>query len=126
MRGISFWFFLVAACCATIGIFGGLAMSIAQDHQLAPAHGHLNLVGWVSMAVFGTYYHLVPAAGARLAARVHFAVSTLGILFFAPGIVLAVQYENEVPVAIGSMLVIASMLIFLGTVIYDRLALKAA
>jgi len=36
-------------------------MGISQDHSTFPAHAHLNLLGWVSLFLFGIYYHLHPA-----------------------------------------------------------------
>jgi len=75
-------------------MLGGIAMSISGDHTLAPAHAHLNLVGRVTMALFGICYHPVPIAGAAGLARVHF--------------------------TIGSRLTLASMLIFVATVLRRR------
>jgi hypothetical protein len=34
---------------------GGILMAIAQDFTLAPAHAHLNLLGWVTMALYGLF-----------------------------------------------------------------------
>ena len=101
---------------------GGIAMSLAHDYQLAPAHAHLNLVGWVTMALFGTYYHLVPRSGERLMARIHLLISFAGVGLFAPGIALSILYEIEVPVSIGAVLTVTSIVMFLGTVIYDRVS----
>ena len=60
MKGLAFHFFLVAAFCAALGMVWGIQMSASQDHTLSPAHGHLNLLGWVSMGMFGVYYAVTP------------------------------------------------------------------
>ncbi len=44
------------------GMIWGIAMGITQDHSTLPAHAHLNRLGWVSLFLFGIYYHLHPAA----------------------------------------------------------------
>ena len=124
MRGISFWFFLVATICVTLGMAGGIFMSATHDHTLGPVHGHLNLVGWVTMALFGGYYHMVPQAGLRLMARIHFVLATAGVVIMVPGIAMAILHGEPAGAAIGSILTMASMLIFLGTVVYDRRALR--
>ena len=126
MRGISCWFYLVAALSVTFGMIWGIAMAISQDHTLSPAHAHLNLVGWVTMALFGIYYHMVPESGATRLAKIHFAVATLGLLIFAPGIAIAVLYQFEGLAAIGSLITLASMVIFLFTVIRDGRGRKLA
>jgi hypothetical protein len=46
-----------------VGMLAGIAMAIAQNFLLAPAHAHLNLIGGVLLFLFGLYYCLVPAAG---------------------------------------------------------------
>jgi cbb3-type cytochrome oxidase subunit 1 len=46
----------------------GIVMAISQDHSSMPAHAHLNLLGWVSLFLFGISYHLHPAIdGSRVA-----------------------------------------------------------
>ena len=51
-----------AACLfALAGIGMGIGMAASQDHSLMPAHAHLNLLGWVSLFLFGVYYRLHPA-----------------------------------------------------------------
>lgn len=120
MRGVSLWFFASGVIYVTCGMIFGIWMSASQDHTLAGAHAHLNLVGWVTMALFGVYYHLVPAAAGTRLATLHFAVATLGVWFMVPGIALAIQGKTEIPVIIGSFLTLGSMLIFLYTVTMGR------
>lgn len=120
MRGVSFWFVATGSVFVTLGMLGGIAMSISGDHTLAPAHAHLNLVGWVTMALFGLYYHAVPAAAEAALARLHYGVATAGVVLMVPGIILAVQEDGEALAAIGSLLTLASMLIFVVTVLRNR------
>jgi cbb3-type cytochrome oxidase subunit 1 len=116
MRGIASWFFISAVVYVTLGMVFGLWMSASHDHQLGPAHGHLNLVGWVTMALFGIFYHLVPEAGQTRLATLHFAAATLGIWLMVPGIGLAIMGRTELLAVLGSFLTMGSMLIFLFTV----------
>jgi hypothetical protein len=120
MRGISFWFFLTAVIYVTIGMLWGIHMSASGDHALGPAHAHLNLIGWVTMALFGIYYHLVPKAAEHVLAKVHFAVATAGVIIIVPGIVMAIEETGEALAKIGSVLTLLSMLIFVFTVIRNR------
>jgi hypothetical protein len=116
MRGIAFYFFAAATLCVTGGMFWGIQMSVSGDHSLMGAHAHLNLVGWVTMGLFGIYYAVTPiAAGSRLA-TIHFGVALAGVVLMVPGIVMALRDTGEAVVAIGSILTALSMLIFLFTV----------
>lgn len=120
MKGVAFWFFMLATICALAGMALGIHMSAAQDFTYAPVHAHINLIGWVSMALFGVYYHLVPRAAEGMLAKVHFAVATAGFLIIVPGIVMAVDQTGETLAKIGSALTILSMAIFAWVVFSTR------
>ncbi|MGB8622843.1 MAG: hypothetical protein WCD16_08485 [Paracoccaceae bacterium] len=117
MRGIAFYFFAFAVLCVTIGMLWGIQMAASGDHELYPAHAHLNLVGWVSMGLFGVYYRLTPAAAEAGLAKIHFVVAALGVMIMIPGIVLALTERGEMLAVTGSFLTLASMLIFGFTVL---------
>ena len=120
MRGISFWFFMTAIVYVTLGMIWGIVMAATGAHRLAAAHAHLNLVGWVTLALFGIYYHLVPAAGEHLLAKVHFAVATAGVVLIVPGIAMALTGAGELLAKVGSVLTLASMLLFAVVVFRSR------
>lgn len=117
MKGIAFAFFAVGALSVTIGMGWGIQMSASGEHGLSPAHAHLNLVGWVTFALFGVYYALTPgAAGSRLA-KVHFGLALSGLVLIVPGIVMALTGKGELLAKLGSVLTMVSMLVFLATVL---------
>lgn len=120
MRGIAFLFVATAALFVTIGMAWGIQMSASGNHMLSGAHAHLNLIGWVTMGLFGFYYHLVPAAAERTLAKVHYVIATLGVVTIVPGIAMAVTRQGETLAKTGSALTILSMLIFLYTVLTTR------
>ena len=45
--------FVIATLAAVTGMAMGIVMAASHDHSLALAHAHLNLLGWVSMALYG-------------------------------------------------------------------------
>ena len=57
----------------------GIYMGATQDLTQRPVHAHLNLLGWVSMALFGLVYHACPAAASTALARWHFWVYQLAL-----------------------------------------------
>jgi cbb3-type cytochrome oxidase subunit 1 len=120
MRGIAFLFYVVAILYVLAGMLFGIHMAGAHDFSLAPAHAHLNLVGWVTTGMFGIYYHVVPKAAEGMLPKVHFAVATPGVILMFPGIIMSIQGQGEALAIIGSLLTILSMLIFLFTVIRSR------
>ena len=126
MRNIAFCFFVAAVLCVTTGMFWGSQMAISGDHLMAPAHAHLNLVGWTTMGLFGLYYTVTPQAADTMLAKVHLGFAILGVLCLVPGIAMAVSSGGEALAAIGSILTVISMLIFLVTVARNGIGRRVA
>jgi hypothetical protein len=55
-------FLRLAALYAVLGMSLGIWMGISGDHGQYPTHAHINLLGWVSFALYGLIYRNVPAA----------------------------------------------------------------
>ena len=126
MKSLPYWFIALGTLFVLVGMAWGIQMSISQDFTLAPAHAHNNLVGFVVMAIYGVYYRLVPAAAATRLAVVHFWTALVGALIFVPGIALAITGKGEVLAAVGSIVVLLSMLIFAWTVWTNKAGLTNA
>src|SRR5829696_8764180 len=72
--------FRAATIFAVAGISMGIAMAMMRDHAIMPAHAHLNLLGWVSLFLFGIYYRLNPSLEFSRLALVQVAVWSLGTI----------------------------------------------
>ncbi|MDE4173008.1 hypothetical protein PXK01_02520 [Phaeobacter sp. PT47_59] len=120
MKGLSSAFFLIAVISALGGMAWGIHMAASGDHGLSPAHGHLNLIGWVSFAIFGFFYHLVPNAAEGVLPKLHFGLSVAGLGVIIPGIAMAISGQNDVLAKLGSVLTLAGMVVFLIVVLRAR------
>jgi cbb3-type cytochrome oxidase subunit 1 len=47
-------------------------MGVSDSFQFTSAHAHINLLGWVSLAITGGIYHIFPTAGENKLAKIHF------------------------------------------------------
>jgi hypothetical protein len=72
-------FLRTAVVYFVIAIALGVYMGATGDLTQRPVHAHLNLLGWVSMALFGLIYHAFPAAAATALARWHFWIHQLAL-----------------------------------------------
>ncbi len=113
MRGLALWFLVLGIVSVLIGMGWGIHMAGNQDYLLAPAHAHLNLLGWVGFSIFAFYYHVVPGAGEGTLPNLHFGLSAVGLVVVVPGIVLSKLDITEVLAAGGSILSALGMLCFL-------------
>ncbi|HEY2426408.1 MAG TPA: hypothetical protein VGI09_10970 [Pseudolabrys sp.] len=106
--------FPVAVLMVIAGMIWGIIMAISHDHSAMPAHAHLNLLGWVSLFLFGVFYHLHPVIDRSRAALVQVAVWIVGtvILTFGVGLLHTGHDIGQPFAAGGSFIVLASMLQF--------------
>ncbi len=106
--------FLCAITYFVIGISLGVYMGASGNHGQFPAHAHINLVGWASMALTGVLYRSFPAAAQSALAAWHFWLYQLA----APVMLLAVAaiyagVEKAEPVAgIASIVILVSVVLF--------------
>ncbi len=101
------------------GMIWGLQMAISRDHAALPAHAHLNLLGYVSLFLFGLYYRLHPSLDRSRAALVQVAVWIAGtiVMTIGVGLVHTGREAGDPFAAIGSLVVLADMVMF-GWLVY--------
>ncbi|UYQ72751.1 hypothetical protein OF122_02945 [Pelagibacterium flavum] len=118
MPKVSHLFFQSGIVFLIVGIGMGLQMSISGVHNVTGAHAHLNLLGWVTSALFGAYYALNPAKAALRLAMIHYGVYTLGVIAMIVGLYFLLQGNTsfEPLVVVGSLVTFAGVLIFAYTV----------
>jgi cbb3-type cytochrome oxidase subunit 1 len=122
MRGIDALFLRIAVLYVIAGMALGIFMALSEDHTMMPAHAHMNLLGWVSMALYAAVYRIWPETAQSPLARWHFWLANIGTLTAVVGVagIMAGYPERFGPVAgIGAMVALASMLLF-AAIVYAR------
>ena len=112
MPRVSAAFFTGGALCVLVGMFWGMHMGQANDFQLAPAHAHLNLLGWVTMALYGTFYALTAQTMSPRLAWINFVLSLAGILIMIPSLATSNKYLI-MAMTLGETLSVLALLTFL-------------
>lgn len=73
-------YFFISACLGLLMVFYDM-----DQPQLIFAHSHLNLLGWVSMMIYGVGYHILPRFSGNPIAypklmQMHFWVANISLL----------------------------------------------
>jgi hypothetical protein len=110
--------FRAAVLLVIAGMLWGIVMGISEDHSTMPAHAHLNLLGWVSLFLFGIYYHLHPAIDcSRLASlQVWIWIAGTIVMTIGVGLVHSGHDIGDPVAAVSSLVVLADALLFGGLV----------
>ena len=106
-----------------VAVTMGVAMAATHDHRLKGVHVHLNMLGWVSMALFAWLYQQFPRAAASKWASVHFWLYSLAMPVSMAGLagVLLGDARFMPIVAGGSVLALLSVVIFVGLLLVATL-----
>ncbi len=99
------WFIVACVIYSIIGFSWGVAVGMLPElrefinhqphgHLIMLGHGHLNLLGWVEMAIFAAVYYIVPRIVRRniyslRLVSIHFWVHNFGLLGMVASFVLA-------------------------------------
>lgn len=114
-------FLQIAVVYLVVGASLGLYMGLTEVFILAPVHAHTLLLGWASLALAGIVYHLYPAAGTTLLARIHFWAHNLLLPVFmvALGLLLKGNAGAGPAVGIVAMAMLAALACFAANVLLN-------
>lgn len=106
--------FRLAIVFIITGMAMGIGMAASQDHSIMPAHAHLNLLGWVSLFLFGIYYERRPALDMSRLALIQVGLWSAGtvILTIAVAAIHLGYPAADRVAAVASLIVLAAMLLF--------------
>ena len=114
MRGIAKVFFASAVAYGLLGMALGLDMAMRHDHGELVTHAHILVVGWLSFAIFGFFYHLLGQAVPHWLGLAHVCLAQVSTAVMIAGLWLyyggATQYEPAA--AIGALGYAASFVLF--------------
>jgi hypothetical protein len=119
------WFQLAALYFA-IGVMLGVAMGASGDHSLFAVHAHVNLLGWVSMALFGIIGTAYPSITEGRIAAAQFWTYNIGVPVMLGALTLRLKgFASVEPlIAAASLLIGCSVLLF-AWLVFSRIGVTA-
>ena len=106
--------FRLAVLFVLAGMAMGIDMAASGDHAIMPAHAHVNLLGWVSLFLFGIYYERRPRLDASRLAKIQVGIWSLGTVVLTIAVAaIHLGYPAADPLAaIASLIVLAGLRLF--------------
>jgi hypothetical protein len=129
MPRVSAAFFVTGGLFLLSGIFVGMYMGAHQDFRLAPAHAHINLVGWVTMALYGGFYALTAKTMSPRLAWANYLLALVGALIQGPSLgALIITGDNKylVTLTAGESITTLALLVFLVSAFRELLRDRSA
>lgn len=88
MKRLSDRFLQLGVLAGTTGMLLGVWMGEAEDFTLMPVHAHINLLGWVSMMLYGIVYRAIPGAARGRLPTLHFLLNVASFVVMIPALTL--------------------------------------
>ncbi|MFC5590602.1 DUF2871 family protein [Sporosarcina soli] len=79
-----------------IGVAFGLYMSFTHIFNMTTVHVHISLLGWMSLALIGLFYHHYPNLEKTGLAKAHFWLHNIGLPVMMIAIALAISGAGDV------------------------------
>lgn len=122
MPRIAHLYFRTAIVFLIVGLCMGLKMGMSGDHSIIGAHAHANLLGWVTMAIFGGYHALNPEKAERRIATLQYGVYTFGVALMVPALYLMLSGNAALEPVVG----IASLITFAGVLMFAYIVFSSS
>jgi len=122
MENTNATWFKLAVLYLIIGVALGLHMAKSGNHGMYPVHAHINLLGWVSMALFGLIYRQFPAMAGNKLAKAHFWIYNLALPVNMATLYMYLGGNADIEPVLG----VASMVLGLAIAIFAINVLKNA
>lgn len=117
MPRVSAAFFALGAVLLLGGMTLGEYMGAHENFALAPLHAHINLLGWVTLALYGTFYALTRETYSPVLAWANFVLSGTGVLAMIPLLALTLTAPNGAQ-AYGALAGAAGGVALLGLLVF--------
>lgn len=104
----------IAVVYFAIGVLLGMTMGIIHDFRLTSLHAHVNLLGWVSTAIFGVIYSIYPFVATTKLAKAHFWLHNLGL----PVMMIGLFCESFGISAGLPVMIVGSLAVVIGTLLF--------
>ena len=106
------YYIATASLYSVLGMFVGLYQHLSHDKKPIPFHGHLDSLGWLSLALVGVIAQLYAWSREHPLAVVQFILLEAGTFLMLGGLPLAVLHVTSIPVTIGALLVPLGFVVF--------------
>ncbi|MDF2681074.1 MAG: hypothetical protein K0R47_2264 [Brevibacillus sp.] len=108
-------FLKIATVYFVLAIILGIVMGITKAFEYASVHAHLNLAGWVTLAIIGLIYRAYPQAAQNKLAAWHFWLHNIGLPLMQGCLFLMILTGTE-SFVVGT--IIGSLVLGLGIVLF--------
>lgn len=110
---------------ALIGVSLGYWMGITHQFVVSPVHAHINLLGWVSMFLYGLFYRAIPEAAQGVMPRVHLGLAAIGLPIMMVGLTFMLTAVPGLQPYVPPLMMVGPTMVLLGMFVFGFIVFRA-
>ncbi|MBA4803992.1 MAG: hypothetical protein H2038_04995 [Brevundimonas sp.] len=110
---------------AVVGVSLGYWMGATHQFTVSPVHAHINLLGWVSMFLYGLFYRSLPAAADGWLPKAHLALAGLGLPVMMIGLTIQLLAVPGLVAWAPPMMIVGPTMVVLGMFVFALIVFRA-
>lgn len=118
-------FLRLAVLFVLTGVGLGYWMGMTHQFLLSPVHAHINLLGWVSMFLYGLFYRVAPEAASGWLPKAHAALAILGLPVMMIGLTIQLLAVPSLMTLVPPMMIAGPTMVVLGMVAFAAVVFRA-
>ena len=122
---VSATFLRLSVLFVLLGVCLGYWMGMTHNFTVSPVHAHINLLGWVSMFLYGLFYRVFPDAARGWLPKVHFALAVTGLPIMMVGLTIQLLAAPGLMGLVPPMMIVGPTLVVLGMFAFAVIVFRA-
>lgn len=103
---------------ALVGVSLGYWMGVTHQFLLSPVHAHLNLLGWVSMFLYGLFYRAMPDAAGGWLPKIHLGLAVIGLTVMMIGLTFMLTALPDLQPWVPPLMMVGPTMVLLGMFVF--------
>lgn len=118
-------FLRLSVLFVVLGVTLGYWMGATHNFTVSPVHAHINLLGWVSMFLYGLFYRVFPEAAVGVLPKLHLGLAATGLPIMMVGLTIQLLAIPGLMGFVPPMMIVGPTLVVLGMFVWAVIVFRA-
>jgi uncharacterized membrane protein len=118
-------FLRLSVLFVVLGVSLGYWMGATHNFIVSPVHAHINLLGWVSMFLYGLFYRVFPEAALGWLPKVHLGLAVVGLPVMMVGLTIQLLAMASLMPVVPILMIVGPTMVVLGMFAFAVIVFRA-
>ncbi len=118
-------FLRLSVLFAVLGVVLGYYMGATHNFTISSVHAHINLLGWVSMFLYGLFYRAFPEAAQGRLPKAHLTLAAVGLPLMMIGLTIQLLQIPSLMALVPPLMISGPTVVVLGMLVWAVIVFRA-